>query len=432
MLERAVLAQILIDAHARTLGLIDGLSDEQLVAPRLDSVNPFLWAAGHVAWFHDCFALRRLDPARAPLIANADSLYDSSAVPHAIRWNLPLPNRQETLAYLARVQEAMLACLARGPLSDHARYLYRLTAFHEDMHGETFFYTRQTLGYPAPSIPSCASGDADAGPWPGDAAVPGGTFLLGSPKDEPFIFDNEKWAHEVRLAPFRIARAPVTNAEFRAFAEDGGYLHRDLWSERGWSWRRRAEATHPLYWIPDGGAGWRVRAFDREEDLRPHRPVTHVNWYEADAYCRWADRRLPTEAEWEAAAAGEATPDGRELAPVKRRYPWGSAPPDRAHGNLDGLALGDVDVAACAPGDSAFGCRQMIGNVWEWTADDFLPYPGFAPDDYEDYSEPWFGTRKVLRGGAWMTRGRLMNCTYRNFFTPEAREVLSGFRTCAR
>jgi gamma-glutamyl hercynylcysteine S-oxide synthase len=432
MLGSALLAETLVDARARTLALIDGLSDEQLVTPRLDSVNPFLWAAGHVAWFHDRFALRRLAPARAPLIANADTLYDSSTVPHALRWRLPLPHPQGTLAYLARVQEAMLAGLGRGPLGDHACYLYRLAIFHEDMHGETFFFTRQTLGYPAPSLPGGVPRDADGGPWPGDAAVPGGTFLLGSSKDEPFVFDNEKWAHDVRLAPFRIARAPVTNAEFRAFVEDGGYLRRDLWSAKGWSWRGRAAAAHPVYWIPDGGAGWRVRAFDREQELRPHRPVTHVNWYEADAYCRWADRRLPSEAEWEAAAAGEATADGGELAAVKRRYPWGSTPPDRAHANLDGLALGDVDVAACGSGDSAFGCRQMIGNVWEWTADDFLPYPGFAPDDYEDYSKPWFGMRKVLRGGAWMTRGRLVNCAYRNFFPPQTRELCAGFRTCAR
>ena len=443
--EAKALADGLTEARARTLVLIDGLSDAQLMGPRLDIVNPFRWEAGHVAWFHEYFALRKLDPDFAPLIPDSDGLYNSSTVAHETRWLLPLPDRNGTLAYMARVQDAMLARLASEPLSDRARYLLRLTLLHEDMHGEAFGYMRQTLGYPAPAIAGPAPADADAGPLPGDVSVPGGAFMLGSRRDEPFVFDNEKWAHEVRIAPFRIARAPVTNAEFRAFVEDNGYRRRELWSADGWAWRTLAIAEHPVYWLRDGSrglparsrsgfasakAGWRVRVFDREIELRPHHPVSHVNWHEANAYCRWAGRRLPTEAEWEAAAAGEADAGGA-LSPRKRKYPWGEAPPDGTYANLDGHALGCVDVAACGAGDSAFGCRQMLGNVWEWTASDFLPYPGFAPDDYEDYSQPWFGTRKVLRGGAWATRGRLITTAYRNFFTPERRDVFAGFRTAA-
>ena len=428
--EAEELADLLTEARARTMALIGGLSDEQLMGPRLDIVNPFRWEAGHVAWFHEYFALRKLDPDFAPLIPDSDGLYNSSTVAHETRWLLPLPDRNGTHAYMARVHAAMLARLAREPLNARARYLFRLTLLHEDMHGESFTYMRQTLGYPAPAVAGAPPTDSDAGPHPGDAAVPGGIFRLGSEPNTPFVFDNEKWAHEITLAPFRIKRAPVTNAEFGAFVEDNGYLRRELWSEAGWAWRTLAIAEHPVYWTPDGKRGWRVRVFDRETELRPHHPVIHVNWHEAEAYCRWAKRRLPTEAEWEAAAAGEADAAGG-TARRKRKYPWGDAPPEPARANLDGHALGPVDVAACAPGDSAFGCRQMIGNVWEWTASDFRPYPGFAPDDYTDYSEPWFGTRKVLRGGAWATRARLITCTYRNFFEPERRDVFAGFRTCA-
>ena len=179
---------------------------------------------------------------------------------------------------------------------------------------------------------------------------------------------------------------------------------------------------------PDGG--WVERRFDRFEPLRPHRPVIHVSWYEADAWCRWAGRRLPSEAEWEfAAATGPSEASG--LSAHKRRYPWGdhAASPELA--NLDGSLLGTADVAAFSTGDSAWGCRQMVGNVWEWTASAFAPFPGFSPDAYEDYSAPWFGSRKVLRGGAWATRGRMIANTYRNFFTPDRRDVLAGFRTCA-
>jgi gamma-glutamyl hercynylcysteine S-oxide synthase len=156
----------------------------------------------------------------------------------------------------------------------------------------------------------------------------------------------------------------------------------------------------------------------------------HVNWYEAQAWCRWAGRRLPTEAEWEAAAAGEPTSEGG-LGVAKRPYSWGEALPTSRHANLDGHALGAIDVAACAAGDSAWGCRQMIGNVWEWTASTFEPFAGFSADVYKDYSEPWFNTRKVLRGGAWATRGRMINNAYRNFFTPDRRDILAGFRTVA-
>src|SRR5262249_31326956 len=196
----------------------------------------------------------------------------------------------------------------------------------------------------------------------GDVFVPGGTFLLGATPDEPFVFDNEKWAHPVELKPFTIARAPVTQAEFAAFAEEDGYRRRELWSAEGWRWREEAGAVHPVYWQHQGN-GWFRRDFDHWVPLEPNRPVLHVNWYEAEAYGRWAGRRLPTEVEWEAAAAAEPADGGQSLSSRKRRFPWGDLPePQRA--NLNGDALGCVDVAALPAGDSAFGCRQMLGNVW--------------------------------------------------------------------
>lgn len=243
------------------------------------------------------------------------------------------------------------------------------------------------------------------------------------------MFDNEKWAHPVEVAPFRIARAPVTNTEFLNFVTEGGYHHREFWSDEGWRWREAARAQHPLYWVQRPDSWWQ-RCFDRMEPLRPHRPIIHINWHEAEAWCRWAGRRLPTEAEWEAAAATKPTSAGG-VAARKRRYPWGDEAPAAHRANLDGHIIGVVDVAALPAGDSAWECRQMLGNVWEWTASTFEPFPGFSPDAYEDYSAPWFSTRKVLRGGAWATRGRMITNTYRNFFTPDRRDVMAGFRTCA-
>jgi iron(II)-dependent oxidoreductase len=407
------------DARRRTLELIDDLTDAQLLGPHLATVNPPLWEIGHLAWFQEKWLLRR--GGEPSLRADADALYDSSAVAHETRWGLPLPSRRETLAYMRQVLDRVIEKLGRGPVSEDA-YFSQLATFHEDMHGEAFAYTCQTLGYPRPSLAGAGQGTAkEAGPLPGDVAVPGGRFLLGArPGAEPFVFDNEQWAHPVELRPFAIARAPVTQAEFAAFVEEDGYRHRELWDEAGWAWREGAGALHPVYWRREGPGRWLRRDFEQWVPLEPHRPVLHVNWYEAQAYCRWAGRRLPTEAEWEAAAGGP-----------ERRFPWGDGPPSPERANLDGLALGCVDVAACPSGDSPHGCRQMIGNVWEWTDDDFLPYPGFEAGPYREYSEPWFGTHKVLRGGCWVTRARLLRNTWRNFYKPDRRDVWAGFRTCA-
>lgn len=424
------LVAMLQDARARTLELVAGLDDTQLMGPQLDIVNPLLWEIGHLAWFHEHFILRGL-AGHPPLNAKADALYDSAGVPHGTRWAIPLPALPETLGYMALVQEALIRRLAdRAPTPEEVE-LYQLVAFHEDMHGEAFTYTRQTLGYRMPDFATAASAKATgSGSWPGDVTVGGGTWHLGSEPGSGFVFDNEKWAHPVSVAPFRIARAPVTNAEFAAFVADGGYRATAHWDAEGARWRAKYDAEHPAYWTRAGTQSWIVRRFDRDEPLAPDLPVIHVNWHEANAYCRWAGRRLPTEVEWEAAAAGVPAADGT-LGETKRAYPWGDATPTPDLANLDGGHLGCVDVAAFPGGDSAWGCRQMLGNVWEWTASPFLPFPGFSPDAYKEYSEPAFGTRKVLRGGAWVTRSRMVDTAYRNFFGPERRDVFAGFRTVA-
>jgi iron(II)-dependent oxidoreductase len=227
-----------------------------------------------------------------------------------------------------------------------------------------------------------------------------------------------------------MARTAVTQVEFATFVEEGGYREPRFWSEPGWRWRQEAGALHPVYWRRESPGQWLRRDFDRWVPLEPRRPVLHVNWYEADAYCRWAGRRLPTEAEWEAAAA--AVPGNSHLGTsIKQRFPWGGESPTSERARLDWNGMGCTEVDDLLDGDSAIGCRQMIGNVWEWTADDFLPYPGFTPDPYKEYSEPWFGTHKVLRGGCWATRSRLIHNNWRNFYTPARRDVWAGFRTCA-
>jgi iron(II)-dependent oxidoreductase len=420
----------LSEARQRTLQLVADLDDDQLLGPRLEIVNPLLWEIGHVAWFQEKWVLRR--GGEPPIRADADALYDSAAVAHDRRWELALPDRDDTLRYMAGVLDRVVKRRSRQDPED--AYFVLLALFHEDMHDEAFTYTRQTLGYPPPRVPVATDHDPQGNQWqgalPGDVSIPGGNFALGASRSEPFVFDNEKWSHPVTIGPFDIALACVTHEQFAAFVDDDGYRRQEFWDPEGWHWREALGACHPVYWRRASSSGWERRDFDRWVPLEPHRAVLHVCWYEADAYCRWAGRRLPTEAEWEAAATTQPDPDGRRLSSEKTRFPWGDNPPSAAHANLDSLALGCRDVGALPHGDSAFGCRQMIGNVWEWTQSDFLSYPGFVPDPYKEYSAPWFGTHKVLRGGSWATRSRLIRATWRNFYRPDRRDVLAGFRTC--
>jgi ergothioneine biosynthesis protein EgtB len=429
-LSTTALVHMVQEARERTLALVADLEEAQFEVPLLALVNPLRWELGHVTFFYEAFLLQLLGQTK-PLLVGAEDLYDSFKIDHDDRWSLPLPSRQQTLEYMQRVRDAVVERLQGHDPSAQETYLYLLSVLHEDMHGEALTYMRQTLSYPTPQLGGTPAA-LESGPWPGDVEIPGGTFYLGATPDQPFVFDNEKWAHPVEVAPFRMARAPVTNAEFAAFVEEGGYQRRQWWSYQGWVWRTKTQAQHPLYWQRDGQGWWRQH-FDTLVPLEPHAPVAHVTWYEAEAYCQWAGRRLPTEAEWEMAASAEPTPDGQGITERKRRYPWGDEPPTPERANLDTRFLGYADVAAFPAGDSACGCRQMAGNVWEWTESAFYPFPGYVVDyPYREYSAPWFGYRKVLKGGAWATRSRLAYNTYRNFFPPARNDVYAGFRTCVR
>jgi iron(II)-dependent oxidoreductase len=422
------LAQRLEAARRRTLLLTEDLSEPAWLGPRLAIVNPPLWELAHVGWFQEHWCLRYRDGgALGPsAVENADCLYNSAIAAHDTRWELPLLPRHAVTDWLARTLDRVRERLEREP--DNARLLYfcELAACHEEMHAEAFSYTRQTLEYPAPRI--AAPVTQTIGALTGDAALPGGDYLLGAAPGAAFVFDNEKWLHRRQLAPFSIARAAVTQGEYAAFADDDGYCERKYWSDEGWRWRESVDARAPVYWRKQDGE-WFMRRHDAWLPLDRDAAIIHVNWFEAQAYCRWAGRRLPTEAEWEQAAA--TSPEDPAGAGGKRYYPWGDDPPDAARALLYGSADRVGAVGGAASGDSAWGCRQLLGNVWEWTADWFEPYPGYLRDPYKEYSEPWFGNHKVLRGGCFATSAALIRNTWRNFYTPDRRDVYAGFRTCA-
>jgi len=406
-----------------TRRLFESISVERLNVPLLPIVNPPLWELGHVAYFHEFWVHRRGDRASPSLVASADGLYDSARVAHDSRWTLALPDIEATWRYLDAIGERTLELLDGSPLSDELAYFIQLGILHHDMHNEAFCYMWHTLGYPAPSPE--ANPPAAREPFEGDVAIPSGRLALGTRPGSGFVFDNEKWAHEVQVPAFAIARCAVRNAEFLAFVEEGGYARRELWSESGWRMREQLSLECPRYWRWDSGR-WLLRRYDRILPLDPQEPVMHVSWHEAQAYCRWAGRRLPTEGEWERAAASSRD------AQTGRRYPWGEAA-DAGRAQLDARCAAPAPVQAHAEGDSAWGLRQMLGNVWEWTESRFAPYPGFSADPYQEYSEPWFAEdHRVLRGGSFATPLRLIRNTWRNFYKPDRADVFCGFRTCAK
>jgi iron(II)-dependent oxidoreductase len=317
-------------------------------------------------------------------------------VPHDTRWHLDYPSTRRLFRYLGDTLDATLEALAKTP--EERRYFFRLALLHEDMHGEALLMTLQTLGLAAPGIEA-----RDPPPSRAEAArdvfFAGGEFVQGTER-AGFIFDNERAAHCAVVRPFAIAAQPVTQGEYAAFIEAGG-------------------TPAPGHWRRDG-TKWQVRRFDRWLPMDSAAPVMHVTQHDALAFCKWAGRRLPTEPEWEFAARNGGADD---------RFPWGDTwvePAETLDFHHRGPSLAIADPAA-----SASGLRQMLGGVWEWTSSAFAPYPGFRPDPYRDYSEPWFHTHFVLRGGSFATRGRLVHNRFRNFYLPGRGDAFAGFRTCA-
>ncbi|WP_231333366.1 SUMF1/EgtB/PvdO family nonheme iron enzyme [Actinomadura graeca] len=417
------LAGWVIDAATRAWQLVADLDADQLAVPLLPTVNPPLWEVGHLAWFQEKTVLRDAC-GEAPALESADALYDGAAVPHDTRWRLDLPPVAVIAAYARTVAERVAEEVTRPDATDVVRHLARRTVHHYDARAEALTSARQTLGYPPPFLPGLSGAEppaGHAGALSGDAEFAGGRFLLGARMSEPFVHEAEEWAHVVEVAPFAMARAAVTQAEYAEFVEAGGYSDARLWPDGG-AWLATTGATRPRYWR-GGRGGWRRRHFDTWVDLEPHLPVSHLSWWEAAAYCRWAGRRLPGEAEWEFAAAGGA--------PDRPRYPWGDEPPAAKTGVTDWRSSGPVDVGACAAGEGPGGCRQLIGNVWEWTASDFAAYPNAGPGAPAASPGRFPGGRRTLRGGGWATRGRHVRSTMRDGLAPGRWDVAAGFRTCA-
>jgi iron(II)-dependent oxidoreductase len=426
---KEALARELDETDRRTRALIDDLSDDQLAVPYERGINPPIWEMGHAAFFYEYFLLRELDD-KAPRMPGYDDVWDSFEIMHKHRWTPGVvPDKATTLDYYTRVLDEARLRLDARELEPYEHYLYRYVIAHHQMHIESLIWARQTLAYQKPSFSSGGISAMDP-IASADVSVDGGEYFIGMPAESDafatsgFSFDNERPGFRVEISPFQISNTLVSNGEFQQFVEDRGYENESLWSFGGQCWLKEGEGgrrAHPAYWGRGEGGAWQRRHFDQWIDLAPQAPVMHVSFWEAEAYCEWAGRRLPSEHEWEAAARGC---DGQ-------CFPWGDEM-GRSRVDMDARYLGLAAVGALSEGASHGGCLQMLGTAWEWTSSQFLPYDGFKIDMYHYMSVLQFGDHKVTKGGSCATCSGLIRNSYRQAYFPGRTDAFTGFRTCEK
>jgi iron(II)-dependent oxidoreductase len=355
----------------RTLDLLAPFDDDFLCAQHSRLMSPLVWDLAHVGNYEELWLVRALGG--EAVRPDIDDLYDAFRHPRAGRPQLPLLSPSDARSYIASVREHALDFV------DEDGFVHRMVIQHEHQHDETMLATIQLSG--ADYLPPRFERAERDSMTETARRTLGGTYVIGT-SDDPWAYDNERPAHEVDLAPFTIDPLPVTNGDFLAFIADGGYRDARWWTPEGWTWCREERAVAPLFWRHEGGTDWSVLQFGWRNRVALEQPVQHVCWYEADAYTRWAGKRLPTEQEWEAA--------------------------NRA------------------------GALGGVGTVWEWTQSDFLAWPGFDAYPYREYSEVFFGPEyKVLRGGSWATDESVLRPTFRNWDYPIRRQIFSGFRAAS-
>ncbi|WP_119066510.1 ergothioneine biosynthesis protein EgtB [Rubrobacter indicoceani] len=417
------------EARERTRYLLSTVSDRDLAIQHDEIMSPLIWDFGHIGNYEELWLLNE---AFGKTLSDRElfDIYDASLHPREERPSLDMLDWNDANTYLDAVREAAIEALRDADLGPGSGKLFRdglvysMVLQHEAQHNETMLQTLNMMksGYrPEPRV-ELPEGNT---PQDGMKRIPAGAFLMGT-DNEARALDNERGAHEVYVDEFELDTVPVTNRRFIEFVEDGGYEQKHLWDPDGWNWKVDEHIHGPKHWYQPEKHDWWTQLFGFDERLDLDAPVMHVSFYEAEAYARWADKRLPTEAEWEKAASWDPTSDS------KRLFPWGDSPWNGGRANLDQLAFRPARVGAYPRGASAYGVLGMIGDVWEWTDTDFHAYPGFKAFPYREYSEVFFDDGYVvLRGGSFATRPCAISNTFRNWDFPIRRQLFVGFR-CAR
>jgi iron(II)-dependent oxidoreductase len=429
MAKKDVIVEGLEEGRERTRFLLERVSEEDTLRQHDPIMSPLIWDYGHIGNYEELWLLQR---AHGKILSKRElyDMYDASLHPREERPCLDLLDWASADRYLDAVREATLETLEGTDfdgddlLHKHG-FIYNMIIQHEAQHNETMLQTLQLMksrSYRPEALVELPTGRTVEEEM---VPIPGGPFIMGT-DDRIRALDNERSVHVVDLPGFLIDRTPVTNRAYAEFVEDGGYKRMEFWDSDGWEYIKWEGITAPKHWYQPEPHSWWTERFGFDELVNPDAPVVHVSWYEADAYARWAGKRLPTESEWEKAASWDPGSG------AKRLYPWGDEPPTPEKANLDQLAFSVAEVGAYPEGASAYGVLGMIGDVWEWTATDFYAYPGFDAFPYKEYSESFFGPDyKVLRGGSWATRPAAIRNTFRNWDFPIRRQLFCGFR-CAK
>ena len=425
---KEAIVQKLEEARERTRSLLGPVSDEDLTAQHDRIMSPLVWDYGHIGNYEELWLLNK---AFGLSLSDREfyDIYDASVHPREERPSLDLLDRNDAGLYLNAVRKAAIEALENADLEGDpllkGGFVYNMILQHEAQHNETMLQTLQLMQSRAYKPEPVVGTPGTDEPYGEMAFIPGGPFEMGT-DDRTVALDNERGAHEVEVSDFYLDRVPVTNRAYLEFIEDGGYARKEFWEPEGWTWIQAQDITLPKHWYQPEPHSWWTQRFGHDEPLRLDHPVVHVCWYEADAFARWAGKRLPTEAEWEKAASWDPKTAS------KRLFPWGDEPPTTGNTNLDQLTFSTSPAGVYPAGASPYGVLDMIGNVWEWTATGFTDYPGFEAFPYREYSEVFLDQGyPVLRGGSWATRPSAIRNTFRNWDLPIRRQLFVGFR-CAK
>ena len=416
---KAEIRRRLDEVRDRTLWMLAQVPDESLRVRVHEFYSPIGWHFGHVGRTEEYWVVG--EALGKPLLDDALTFVFADTIDNPKDNRVNIPDRAGLIDYLARTRASVLEALEAADLDAadailRDGYAWEFAVQHECQHQETIAEMLQLIQRQRPQDP-VATLEWCPGVRLEMVDLPGGTFLMGS--DDPHGYDNEKRAHPVTVAPFRLARTPVTAYEWTEFIAAGGYETRSLWSEEGWAWREREGATMPEHWVR-GTDGWATHGPWGLRALHPDEPVCGVSAHEADAYARWKGSRLPTEAEWEYASSKGEKGMG------EGRYPWGDDEPTSDRANY-GLAHWAPTPTGRYPATN--GLRDLAGNVWEWTSSAFLPYPGFEAYPYDGYSKDHMeGAHRVCRGGSWATSPSILRRSFRNWYVPTYRQGFLGLR----
>ena len=412
------------ETRSNTLELVKTLEKDDFGVQTAYYTSPPKWHLGHVSWLNEIVlskTQKNYEFYSDEFSKYLNSYYNQFGKPHdkAKRGIMSRPSVDEILEYYDVITKKVTKAL-QCTMTQEASYLFTMSIHHEYQHQELLVYDLQHLLEDKYKPARKNFLEKLSNVKKENIKISGGVFEMGYSGDE-FCYDVELPEHKVYINDFQIENLPVTNAQYIEFIEDGGYDDFSFWLSDGWDAVKKNEWIAPMYWEKENDV-WITKDFTGKRKINPDEPVCHVSFYEAAAFCKWAGKRLPTEAEWEKAALWD------ERNNLKTIFPWGNEFPTENHANLlDSHIWQCANIGSYENGKSHYGCYQMIGDVWEWTSSEFVGYPGFK-SGFDEYNDKWFTNQKVLRGGSFGTPALSIRGSYRNFFRLDERWMLSGFR----